>query len=94
VNHWFNILNSKNRLITNTFFTLAAPSEANTNIFEIVKNHLNKVAFYVDHVVRERRDGAGRGSRTPISALARQHNSRYTIPADVLLIVAIQYQIM
>ena len=25
--------------------------------------------------------GAGRGSRTPISTLARSHNSRYTIPA-------------
>ncbi len=37
--------------------------------------------------------GAGRGSRTPISALARQHNSRYTIPA-CYLIVAIDYQKM
>lgn len=28
--------------------------------------------------------GAGRGSRTPISTLARWHNSRYTIPAQSL----------
>ena len=30
--------------------------------------------------------GAGRGSRTPISTLARWHNSRYTIPAHSALL--------
>ncbi len=32
------------------------------------------------------RDGAGRGSRTPISSLARTHNNRYTIPARSLIL--------
>ena len=27
--------------------------------------------------------GAGKGSRTPISTLARSYNSRYTIPANL-----------
>src|SRR5262245_15309011 len=38
--------------------------------------------------------GAGRGSRTPISTLARWHNSRYTIPATSWSLRAIRYQFL
>lgn len=36
--------------------------------------------------------GAGRGSRTPISTLARWHNSRYTIPAELFPSAPRDYQ--